>query len=267
MLSSREATGGSSAASDAGAAGEVVVPPEGTAGEGGAGSAGTPERDSCPTRFESVCSPEIALDNKDAEASGALFTSAVPDANGTLTCIARDVCNLLFRRNSEVRNLVKINMVIEDFDGVSAASAVNGAMGIEGTIRTSSRYLQAVADAGGDVQRELYGVLYYQTTNLYQNDDGDGVTMSWLVQGVANFTRHAAGHLSDSERKPGGKYDEGGYTTGFFLVWLDRTYPDFVYEMNQSLAPDDVLWSPQSFQDITGQSVDDLWSSYQAATF
>ena len=30
---------------------------------------------------------------------------------------------------------------------------------------------------------------------------------------------------------------------------------------------DAVLWSPQSFQDITGRSVDDLWASYQAASF
>lgn len=250
---------------DAGAAGAMAE--AGAGNEAGAAGAAPSERDACPSRFAEVCSPQIVFDNKDAAGSGQLFDAAVPDPSGTLTCITRDVCNILLRKNSEARNVVKVNVVIEDFDGASEVWSTTGP-NIESTIHTSSRYLQQLADAGFDVQHEVLSILYYHATNIYQNDDGDGATMAWLVQGVANYVRHAGGYLSDSERKAGGKYDAGGTTTGFFLVWLDSTYPDFVYGLNQSMTADDpFVWSPKAFQDITGRPVDELWTSYQKASF
>jgi hypothetical protein len=129
----------------------------------------------------------------------------------------------------------------------------------------SSRYLQQVADAHGDVAAEVRGILYYHATNIYQFDDGNGAANAWLVQGVANYVRHVAGYLPDNQRRAGGAYTDGGTTTGFFFVWLDQNYGDFVYELNLSLDPSDsVIWTTQSFADITGQSVDLLWANYQA---
>ena len=89
---------------------------------------------------------------------------------------------------------------------------------------------------------------------------------AWLVEGVADFVRHSAGFLPDTQRMAGGAYNDGSTTTAFFLIWLDAHYPDFVYELNLSLNPNDgVTWTPQAFLDITGQNVNDLWTAYQAS--
>ena len=262
VISERGGSGGLDDRPEAGASGaRVNVPEAGSGGDaGGQGQGKLQAR--CPTRFETACAPLVVLDNQDSAGSGQLFTDAIPDPAGTLGCIARDVCNVLFRKTTEVRNLTQINVLIEDFDGVSETYSV----GTESTIHMSSRYLQQVADARGDMHDEISGILYYQVTNMYQSDDGDGVTLSWLVGGIANYVRHSADFLPDSKRRKGGRYNAGGTTTAFFLVWLDAQYPDFVYELNQSMSPfDRVVWSPSAFQDITGRSVSQLWASYQAS--
>ncbi len=262
--------GGTSAAGDASQAGEAGVQSEGgaagaaTSPGGDAGAAGSTPLPAarCPARFEHECSPPIVVDNQDAKGSGQLFDEAVTDPAGMLDCITRDVCDILLRRASEVKALSQINVLIESYDGVSETYS----SGTGATIHLSSRHLQDVANAHGSVLNELQNIFYYHATNMYQYDDGDGVATAWLVQGVANYVRHSAGYLSDSERQHGGSYDAGGNITGFFLVWLEQQYPDFVYELNQSMTPyDPYVWSPQAFADITGRPVDQLWATYQAS--
>jgi Peptidase of plants and bacteria len=257
----RDSSDVASRVSDANAGAPDRAETDAAASAGAAGAASRPAA-RCPTRFESICSPSVVLDNRDTGPSGQLFAEAIPELATTLPCITRDVCDTLYRKASEIRNITRITVVIEDYDGISEASGV----GSEATIRMSSRHMQQVVDAMGNLGDELRGLLYYHGTNIYQFDDGDGAANGWLVQGVANFVRHAAGYLPDNQRMLGGKYDDGFTTTGFFFVWLDARYPDFVYELNASLNPnDDISWSTQVFADITGQSVDALWTSYQAS--
>jgi len=260
--------GGTGEAGDTGQTGEAGTPSDGGAAgdggaaEGGAAGAATLPAARCPSRFEHECSPAVVIDNKDAAGSGQLFDQALSDPAGTIQCVTRDVCDILLRRSSEVKALTQLTVVIEDYDGVSETFSD----GTGATIHLSSRHLQDVANAHGSVFDELQNIFYYHATNMYQYDDGDGVATAWLVQGVANYVRHEAGYLHDSERRAGGTYDAGGTTTGFFLVWLDARYPDFVYELNQSMTPyDPYVWSTQAFVDITGQKVDQLWAAYQAS--
>ncbi len=267
VLQERAGAGGiTGLTQDAGSAGEG-----GAGGEGGSplsqagksGSGGSPSNDlRCPTRFASACSPAVTVDNRDQTASGMLFTEAIVDPSTTLSCITRDVCDILYRKASEIRVTTKITILIEDFAGLSQTYHSNG----EATIRVSSRHLQKVANANADVGEEIRNLFYYHATNTYQFDANDGFANAWLVEGVADYVRRVAGYLPDSQRQAGGAYDDGGSTTGFFLVWLDQKYPDFVYELNASLDPSrGVKWTTQAFLDITGQSVDDLWAAYQAS--
>jgi hypothetical protein len=248
---------GSEQGGDAGQTGQAVA----GGADSGAGSPGV-LGDRCPTRFASVCSPTVVVNNLDATASGKLFTDAIADPAATLGCITRDTCDILYLKVSEIRVTTKITITIEDFAGVSETYASNG----ESVIHISSRYLQQVSDAHGDVGREIRGIFYYHATNIYQYDGGNGTVNSWLVSGVANYVRHVAGYMTDDQRRAGGAYNDGGQTSGFFFVWLDLNYPGFVYGLNMSLDPSSggTTWTTKAFQDITGQSVDMLWASYQA---
>ncbi len=246
---------GEAGESSAGASGAAEA---GAAGEGGGGAVEPAPR--CPTRFSAQCSPKIIYNNLDTTSSGALFEQAIPDPSTTLSCITQDVCNILYRKADEIRSITQITLLIEDYDGVSETYGSNG----ESTIHMSSRYMQQVVDSDGDLASELRGILYYQGTNIYQFDGGDGTANAWIVEGVADYVRHTGGFLPDNQRMPGGKYNDGNATTGFFLVWLDTQYTDFVYELNQSLNPaTTTMWTTGSFMDITGKSVDDLWAAYQ----
>jgi hypothetical protein len=251
-------SGSSGEAGDAGQTGQLVA----GGADGGAGSPGV-LGDRCPTRFASVCSPTVVVNNLDATASGKLFTDAIADPAMTLGCITRDTCDILYRKVSEIRVTTKITITIEDFAGVSETYASNG----ESVIHISSRYLQQVSDAHADVGREIRSIFYYHATNIYQYDGGNGTANSWLVSGVANYVRHVAGYMTDDQRRAGGAYNDGGQTSGFFFVWLDQNYAQFLYELNMSLDPNGggTTWSTKAFQDITGQSVDTLWASYQAS--
>ncbi len=245
---------------DGGVGGEAgaTLPQGGQSGSGG--SSFTASR--CPVRFAASCTPAVTVDDRDQAGSGTLLTEAIADPSTALGCITRDVCDILYRKTSEIPVTTKITILIEDFAGISETYHANGAA----TIRVSSRYLQQVANAQADVGAAVRALFYYHATNTYQFDGNDGFANSWLVAGVANYVRHVAGTLPDNQRKPGGAYDDGGVTTGFFLVWLDQRYPDFVYELNSSLDPNrGVKWTTQAFQDITGQTVDQLWAAYQSS--
>jgi hypothetical protein len=254
------ASGGSNAGFDASAgSAEADTAQAGAAGATGVLNSSAPR---CPTRFESQCSPELVIDNRDMAGSGALFDQAVPDSATAIPCIMRDVCATLYRKTTEIRNLTQLTVIIEDYDGISETWTT----GTEATIQMSSRHMQDVVNANQSLSDELRGIFYYHGANIYQLDGGDGVTNAWIVEGVADFIRHSGGYLPDSQRTAGGAYTDGFTTTAFFLVWLDQHYPDFVYELNLSLTPTaGVAWTTQPFTDITGQSVDALWTSYQAS--
>ena len=60
--------------------------------------------------------------------------------------------------------------------------------------------------------------------------------------------------------------DEGYAKPAYFLLYVDVKYPNFLYKLNLSLvAGDGKAWTPASFNDITGQTVDNLWTSYVAS--
>lgn len=65
--------------------------------------------------------------------------------------------------------------------------------------------------------------------------------------------------------KTGAWDDDGYWKAAFFFLWLDDAHPDSLYGMNLSMkAGDGAPWSPASFYDLTGKTVDELWTEYAA---
>jgi hypothetical protein len=151
-------------------------------------------------------------------------------------------------------------LVIEDFYGI-------GEIGITAPviyIRLSSLRMQSVAEAGESVREDVIGSLHYLLAIDYELDDENPGAVRWVTEGIAAFVRYRAGHASIAERSAGGSPREDAKTAGFFLDWLDDTYPDAVYRLNQSLDPDDqVAWSERVFVEITGKDLATLWNDYQ----
>jgi hypothetical protein len=269
--SSPSLSGGSS--SSTGGAGGDPTPNAGSGtegGEGGAAGGPSPEggaggqpsigpRD--PNDFAEVCSPIVAVDNRTQTGNGQLFDLAMPDAEPFMIEAARLSCALLYKLPSEVPVTNDLEVVIEDFDGVGEL-ALNGA---STTLRLSSLHMRNVADAGGDVSAEIRGVSQYLIALDYVHESEDPAAVSWLHQGLGDWVRYEAGYTSIGERGPGGSWTDGFKTAGFFVDWLDETYPDAAYRLNQSMDPlDGVAWSEEIFVAIFGSDVATLWDDYQA---
>jgi hypothetical protein len=201
--------------------------------------------------FDEVCSPEIIVDNSDPDGAGASFAKAVPDPNALLLATTRQLCEILYRAPGEPRAPRTITLRIYDFDGVANAGGER--------INLSTRHLANYQ--GAALLNELRGVLMHEATHLYQYNDAPG----GLIEGVADYVRIEAGLHSLNRRQRGGKWDDGYTTTGFFISWLDERYADFGYRLNLALTRmDSEPWSTDVFQDLTGKSLDTLWTEYQA---
>jgi len=211
-----------------------------------------PDAGSTDGLFDEVCSPEITLQNDDPNGAGASFNEAVPDAEALMLEITTQLCEILYRSPDEPRTPDSITLHVYSFDGVANAGGEN--------INLSTRHL-ANYD-GAALVEEITGVLVHEATHLYQYNDGPG----GLIEGVADYVRIEAGHHSLNRRNPGGNWDDGYTTTGFFISWLDEQYPDFGYRLNLALSRDDnESWSEQVFEELTGKTVDTLWQEYQDA--
>jgi hypothetical protein len=242
--------GGSAGAGGAGAGGAAGAMPEagsvGTAPDAGA----DPDAGSTDGLFDAVCSPTITFENDDPNGDGASFDDAVPDPEALMLEVTTTLCEVLYRSPDEPRTPDSITLHVYSFDGVANAGGEN--------INLSTRHL---ANYDGDaLLEEITGVLVHEATHLYQYNDGPG----GLIEGIADYVRIEAGHHSLDRRNPGGSWDDGYTTTGFFISWLDDQYPDFGYRLNLTLTrDDDEDWSEQAFEELTGKSVETLWQEYQ----
>jgi hypothetical protein len=217
------------------------------------------------------CTPTFTLQLEDTSAKGKLFTDAVPAPEAFVQETGRQVCRILYRKPEEVRDANHLTLIIRDdpdFPGWKS-----GDVG-DITVMISTNHLAAVAAAGGDVAAEIKGILLHEMTHMYQHDDkapGEGSypNLGNVIEGVGDFVRIRAG-WPPKNAKPSktGTWDDAGYwKPAFFLLWIDVTFPDFLYRMNLSMkAGDGVSWSPQAIGDITGSSVDGLWQEYKGAS-
>jgi hypothetical protein len=204
--------------------------------------------------------PTLVVQNLDAAGSGALFTAAVPDPQGMLLQIARDDCELLYRTPAEVPAIAGITLVVENIDGVAYTTAINGS-----EVHLSSKYLQSYQNGGGNLANEINGVIHHEFVHVYQFDNDNYGGITWLIEGIADFVRYRAGFVPLANRRHGGAYTDSYQVTAFFLDYLDRTYPNFVYNLNHVLAPKDKSWTVAYFATVTGKEVDTLWGEYQSS--
>ncbi len=233
-------------------------------GQGGSDASDNPELDA-------KCTPTFTLQMEDTGPKGQIFTDAVPDPEPFVQEIGRTVCRILYRELDEVRDANHITLIIRD-DPDYAGWKMGDVGNI--TVMISTQHLAQVQGQGMDVATEIHGILLHEMTHMYQNDDkapGEGTypDLPNVVEGVADFVRIRAGYPpSGAQPSKDGSWDDTGYwKPAFFMLWIDGKHPDFLYHLNLTMvAGDGVPWTPDTIQDITGVSVDDLWAEYLGAS-
>lgn len=220
--------------------------------------------------LDTVCTPNVVIQREGAGPNGAIFTDAIQDPVALVQETGYRVCRTLYHNASEVRAVKKITLILRDDPTVAANTTADSNDTI---IVMSTAYLAKFKTAGGNVSREIEGILNHEMTHVYQNDDkapGEGMyaRLSNVTEGIADFVRIRNGFTPQgSEPSKSGTWDDEGYwKPAWFLLYIDNKYPGFIYRLNQSMiAGDGKSWTPQSFQDITGKTVEQLWDEYVAS--
>ncbi|KAL0906195.1 hypothetical protein M5K25_024669 [Dendrobium thyrsiflorum] len=152
------------------------------------------------------------------------------------------------------KNVQIITGLIESMDGV-AYTAGNA-------IHVSAQYIE---NFSGDVKTEITGVLYHETTHVWQWD-GQGQAPSGLIEGVADYVRLKAGYepLDGHWVKPGqgDRWDQGYDVTARFLDYCGGLDSGFVAKLNAKMKDG---YSNDFFLELLGKTVDQLFSDYKAA--
>jgi len=207
------------------------------------------------------------LDNG-ATQGAQIYHQIIPDPVTFIQECSLDVCKVLYNHSTEVPFFTTVTYYIESYDGISEKWGAPPHI----YIRYSTQWIEHIYDiSGGDLEAVMYetrGVLYHELTHAYQHDDGNGIAILGAIEGVADCVRTDLGHLPYANRQPGGHWDNGYQTTGFFLDWLNqekypamRFLPAFNETMNPVHGTND--WSWDEMVTVTGSTVQTEWNEYQ----
>ena len=144
-----------------------------------------------------------------------------------------------------------VTLVVADVGGAVAFTS-------DDVITLSAPY---VGNFSGDVKAEVTGVLFHETTHVWQWD-GQGTADGGLIEGIADFVRLKAGYAPGHWVQPGqgDRWDQGYDVTARFLDYCDSLKPGFVAQLNAKMKDG---YSDDFFAQITGKSVQRLWQDYK----
>uniref|UniRef100_A0ACD5TJ75 Uncharacterized protein n=1 Tax=Avena sativa TaxID=4498 RepID=A0ACD5TJ75_AVESA len=151
-------------------------------------------------------------------------------------------------------NVLALTVVDDTFGGIASTSG--------SAIELSQRY---VGGYTGDLEAELTGVLYHESTHVWQWGLQDYAAHWWVFEGIADFVRLKAGLVPAHWVVPGqgSSWDKGYDVTARFLDYCDSLVkPGFVAELNAVMK--DNGYSDDYFLQILGKKVDELWNDYKA---
>ena len=146
--------------------------------------------------------------------------------------------------NVDIKFVPKVILFINDIDGV--AYVVNS------QIHVSARYINGYSS---DVITEITGVLYHESTHIWQWGGNGQSVPGGLIEGIADYVRLKAGFVPSHWVKPGqgDRWDQGYDVTALFLDYCNSLRYGFVAELNKKLRTG---YSVNFFVELLGKSVD-----------
>ncbi|KAH1152315.1 hypothetical protein GLYMA_16G214200v4 [Glycine max] len=174
-------------------------------------------------------------------------------ANQTLDSATQFIWEIFQQNNpSDRKSVQKVSLFVDDMDGIAYTR--------KNEIHVSARYVNGYS--GGDVKREITGVLFHQVCYVWQWK-GNGKAPGGLTGGIADFVRLKANYAASHWRKPGQgqKWNEGYEITAHFLDYCDSLKSGFVGQLNQWMRTD---YSDEFFFLLLAKPVNHLWRDYKA---
>ena len=197
----------------------------------------------------------VVTNNAGNTPGGVRFNNEIGSEYSKQTLIsAADFIWRLFQQksNADRKNVAKVSLFIDDMDGVAYAS--------NNEIHVSARYINGYS---GNVKTEITGVLYHESTHIWQWNGNGQSTPGGLIEGIADYVRLKAGYAPSHWVKPGqgDRWDQGYDVTALFLDYCNSLRNGFVAELNKKLRNG---YSANFFVELLGKNVDQLWKDYKA---
>ena len=197
----------------------------------------------------------VVTNNAGNTPGGVRFNNEIGSKYSKQTLIsATDFIWRLFQQksNADRKNVPKVSLFIDDRDGVAFTS--------NNEIHVSARYINGYS---GNVKTEITGVLYHESTHIWQWNGNGQSTPGGLIEGIADYVRLKAGYAPSHWVKPGqgDRWDQGYDVTARFLDYCNSLRNGFVAELNKKLRNG---YSANFFVELLGKNVDQLWKDYKA---
>lgn len=156
-------------------------------------------------------------------------------------------------RRFNKQTLKKVTFIIDPgYTGVAAAGG--------GVVRVNPKWM---ADHPEDID-----VVTHEAMHIVQAYPG-GAGPGWLTEGIADYVRHVYGVNNEAGKWALPKFDsKHHYTNAYrvtarFLVWAEKNYnKKLVNKLDNAMRTK--TYKPELWQELTGKTLDELWSAYAA---
>lgn len=221
--------------------------------------------------WENFVSPAIIFQDKAPDTKGSqYYKELVQKRQEYLQYHAKAVAKLLYFSDQDERPEVRtITYSLENRPG--EVSAKSGSVPNISIMYSTDWIEKSYASSMYKLDYETKGVLFHEMTHAFQLEP-KGIppysqpNTAWqITEGMADAIRIHAGYLPMTNRKPGGYWQDGYQTTGFFLEWLTTKDPDALKKINASMLHLNP-WSFDGAMEYTfgnGVTTDQLWNEYQ----
>lgn len=207
----------------------------------------------------------VVINNAQNEPGGAKFEQVVgsSQARTILASASQFIQSAFYAGSPSVpqKQVDKVTLYVDDVpqNGAVAITESDGGSATNYAIHLLQSYVATYSE--GDVATEVKGVLYHEMTHVWQWN-GRGKADGGLIEGIADYIRLTAGLAPPHWGSPGegNRWDQGYDVTAYFLQYCEGLQAGFVRSMNAKLATG---WDVSYFQDLLGQTVDQLWQSYK----
>ncbi|KAL5788180.1 hypothetical protein ACOSP7_005129 [Xanthoceras sorbifolium] len=195
------------------------------------------------------------INNATGTPGGARFQNeiGIPYGQLTLQLASEFIWQTFQQGKDDRRNYDQVTMTVDNYtDSAPDFTLFN-------SILVSSDY---IANYSGDVRIEVTGILYHETTHVWQWY-GNGDTPHGLIEGLADYIRLKGGWapMNWAQRGSGLRWDDGYEITAYFLEYCNGLKDGFVAELNAFM---EYSYRDDFFVQLLGKSVDDLWNDYKS---